>query len=207
MLILLFLWNYTTHTTLWIWHITFISRYQVHVAMEHALACSFVYVYTNIIAVRMESFIYLLFNVLQNYIHGLTLMVSQVEIVGNMPLGDDKRMAWADGIAIVESNTSCGLANNLYATGKLTERTGFSFLARKFVEVVILIQLVALIRNKTLIWQFYITLICILLMNSVKPKAFFCKVTAHGKVGSTLWRKEIGHVHQYFSLRVWLQHV
>lgn len=64
----------------------------MHVAVENGLAGGFVDVDADVIAVGVEAFVYLLFDVLQHYIHSLTLMIGEVKVRGYMSFGDDQRV-------------------------------------------------------------------------------------------------------------------
>lgn len=81
------------------------------------------------------------------------------------------------------------------------------FLARQFVEVVILIEFVALVSDEALVWQLDVALISPLLMDGMESKTFFCQITANGEVSSSLWREQVGYIHQYLCLCVWLQYI
>ena len=70
--------------------------------MEYGLASSFAYVNSDIISIGMETLINFLLHILQHDVHGLALMVRQIKVGGDVPVGDDKRMTGRDGIAIVE---------------------------------------------------------------------------------------------------------
>ena len=73
--------------------------------------------------------------------------------------------------------------------------------------MVVLVEFVAFISDNALVWQFYITLICILPMDGMEPEALFFKVAAHGKIGRSLWGKQVGDIHQHLGLGVWFQDV
>ena len=111
----------------------------MHVAMKDRLASGFAYVNTNIIPIGMETLINFLLHILQHHIHGLALMVSKVEVGGDVPLGDDKRMTGRDGIAIVEGHTGSRLADDFHSAGQAAERTLLAFHTRQLVEMVVLV--------------------------------------------------------------------
>ena len=73
--------------------------------MEDGLTCCFIDVDAYIVTIWMESFFYLLLYILQDYIHGFSLMIGEVEIVGYMSLGDDECMTWRYWITIIEGYT------------------------------------------------------------------------------------------------------
>lgn len=179
----------------------------MHVAVEDALAGGLVHVDADVVAVGMESLVNLLLHVLQHDVHGLALVVRQVEVVGHVALGDDERMAGRDGIAVVESDAGGRLADDFNTTRQPAERAGLALLAGQFVEMVVLIQLVALVGDEALVGQSDVALIRPLLVYGMKPEALFRQVAAHGKVGRPFWRQQVGNTHQYLSLSVWLKHV
>jgi len=45
--------------------------------------------------------------------------------------------------------------------------------------VVVLIKLVTFVCRKTLVWQLDVALVGVLLVDGMKPKAFFCQVSAN----------------------------
>ena len=91
-----------------------------------------------------------------------------------MTLGNNESMAWRHWIAIKKCYTCGCLADNVYSTREAAERTGLPFPSLQLVEMVILINLKTLVCYNTLIRQFDITLICVLLVDGMKAKAFFC---------------------------------
>ena len=52
----------------------------MHVAVENGLTSSFVDIDTNIVAIWVETFVNLLLDVLQHYVHGFTLVVCKVKV-------------------------------------------------------------------------------------------------------------------------------
>ena len=185
-LVLLLTRNNTSYAAFGIRNIAFISWNQVHVTMKYRLPSGFVDIDADVIAIRMKTFVNFLLHILQHDVHGLTLMVRQVEVGGDVPFGNDERMTRRDRITIVECNTSCRLADDFHSTGKAAERTLLAFHARQLVEMVILVEFVALVGDEALVRQFNITLVCIFLMNGMEPEAFFLKVAAYGKIGRSL---------------------
>ena len=131
MLIFLFTWYHPTHTTFRIGDITLIPRNNMHVAMKDRLASGFTHVNTNIISIGMETLINFLLHILQHDVHGLALMVRQIKVGGDVPLGDDKRMTGRDGIAIVEGHAGSRLADGFHSAGQAAERTLLAFHARQ----------------------------------------------------------------------------
>lgn len=158
----------------------------MHVAMEYGLASSFAYVNSDIISIGMETLINFLLHILQHHIHGLALVVGLVEVRGDVPLGDDESMTGRDGITIVEGHASSCLANDFHSAGKAAERALLAFHARQFVEMVVLVEFVAFISDNALVWQFYVTLVSVLLVDGVEPEALFRQVTSYRKVGRPL---------------------
>ena len=96
-----------------------------------------------------------------------------------MALGDNKRMTWGHGIAIVEGYAGGGFADYLNTTGETAERTGLTFPTLHLVEMIVLIEFVTLIRDETLIWQFDIALVCVLLVDGMNAESFFCQVASY----------------------------
>ena len=41
----------------------------------------------------------------------------------------------------------------------------------------------------------------------MESEALFCQVTTHGKIGRSLWGKQVGDIHQHLGLSVWFQDV
>ena len=175
--------------------------------MKDRLASGFTHVNTNIISIGMETLINFLLHILQHDVHGLALMVRQIKVGGDVPLGDDKRMTGRDGIAIVEGHAGSRLADDFHSAGQAAERTLLAFHARQLVEMVVLIEFVAFVGDKTLVRQLYITLVCILLVDGMESEALFCQVTTHGKVGRPLRGKQVGDIHQHLGLGVGFQDV
>ena len=52
----------------------------MHVYMKDRLSCCLVYIYADIVTVRMETLTDSLFHILKHNVHSLTLMVSEVEV-------------------------------------------------------------------------------------------------------------------------------
>lgn len=146
--------------------------------MEYGLASSFAYVNSDIISIGMETLINFLLHILQYHIHGLALVVGQVEVRGDVPFGDDKRMTGRDGIAIVEGHTGSRLADDFHSAGR--RQKDFAFHARQLVEMVVLVEFVALLLtrllygNFTLHWYVY----CLWMAWSRKPSSVRSRRTA-----------------------------
>lgn len=207
MLIFLLTWNNAPNATFRVRHIAYITRNDEHVTVKNALARGLADVDTHVVTVRMETLINFLLHILQHDVHGLALMVRQIKVGGDVPLGDDKRMTGRDGIAIVEGHAGSRLADDFHSAGQAAERTLLAFHARQLVEMVVLIEFVAFVGDKTLVRQLYITLVCILLVDGMESEALFCQVTTHGKIGRSLWGKQVGDIHQHLGLSVWFQDV
>ena len=79
-LIFLLMGYNTAHTTFGILYVAFVTRDKVHVAVEDRLACGCVDIDANVIAIRMEFFLYLLFDERKHIIHRLAFLVRQVKI-------------------------------------------------------------------------------------------------------------------------------
>lgn len=63
-LVFLFFWNYTTNVTLGVLYISLVAGNKMHMAVENGLAHNVVDVDTNIVAIWVESFVYLLLDAL-----------------------------------------------------------------------------------------------------------------------------------------------
>ena len=199
--------NHASHTTLRIGHVTFISWYQVHVAVEHRLACGLIDIDAHVVAIGMETLVNFLLHVLQHDVHCFSLMVGKVEVISDMAFGNNQGMPRRDRITIIESNTSGCFADDFHSSRQTTERTSLALLTRQFVEVLILIEFITFVGYQTLIGQFYITLIGVLLVNSMQPETFFRQVSTHSKVCRSFGRKQIGDVHHHFCLCIRFQHI
>ena len=175
--------------------------------MKDRLASGFAYVNTDIISIGMETLVNFLLHILQHHVHCLALMIGQVEVRGDVPFGDDKRMTGRDGIAIVEGHTGSRLADDFHSAGKAAERTLLAFHARQLVEMVVLVEFVAFVADEALVWQFHVTLVSVLLVDSVEPEALFRQVTSYRKVGRPLGGKQIGDIHQHLGLGIGFQDV
>lgn len=134
-------------------------------------------------------------------------MVGKVEVGGDVPVGDDKRMTGRDGIAIVEGHAGSRLADDFHSAGQAAERTLLAFHARQLVEMVVLIEFVAFVGDKTLVWQFHVTLVRVLLVDGMEPESLFRQVATDGKVSSPLWREQVGDIHQHLGLSVRFEYV
>lgn len=78
---------------LWILYVPLITRDQMHMNMEYRLAGSFIDVDSDIISVGVITLVHLLLHVLEHHIHRFTLMIGQIEIGGDMTLGNYQSMA------------------------------------------------------------------------------------------------------------------
>lgn len=176
-------------------------------AMEDRLPGGLANVDADVVAVRVETLVNLLPDILQHNVHRLALVVGQVEVGSHMPLGDDERMTGRDGIAVVEGNAGGRLADDFHSAGKTAERTLFAFHARQLVEMVVLVEFVAFVADEALVRQFHITLVRVLFVDGMKPETLFLKVATDGKVGCSLWGKQVGNIHQHLGLGVGFQDV
>ena len=134
-------------------------------------------------------------------------MVGKIKVGSDVSLGNDERMTGRDGIAIVEGHAGGCLADDFHSAGQAAERTLLAFHARQLVEMVVLVEFVAFISDNALVWQFYNTLICVLLVDGMEPEALFFKVATDGKIGRSLWGKQVGDIHQHLSLGIGFQDV
>ena len=98
--------------------------------MKDRLTSGFADVNTDIISIGMETLVNFLLHILQHDVHGLALMVRQIKVGGDVPLGDDKRMTGRDGIAIVEGHAGSRLADDFHISGKIAEMTSYSVFTR-----------------------------------------------------------------------------
>ena len=152
----MFTWNHASNTAFGIGHVAFVSGDDVHVAMEDGLPGGLANVDTDVVAVGVKTLVNLLPDILQHDVHGLALVVGQVEVGSDVPLGDDERMTGRDGIAVVEGNAGGRLADDFHSAGKTAERTLFAFHTRQLVEMVVLVELTRLLYgNFTLHWYVY----------------------------------------------------
>ena len=60
--------------------------------MKDRLASGFANVNTDIISIGMETLVNFLLHILQHDVHGLALVVGQVEVGSDVSLGDDEGM-------------------------------------------------------------------------------------------------------------------
>ena len=84
--------NNSPYSTLRIRNIAFVSRNDVHVAMKDRLASGFTDVDADVVSIGMETLVNLLPDILRHDVHGLALMIGQVEVGRDVPLGNDERM-------------------------------------------------------------------------------------------------------------------
>lgn len=134
-------------------------------------------------------------------------MVSKVEVISDMTFRNNQSMTGRDGIAVVEGHAGSCLADDFHSTGQAAERTLLAFHTRQLVEMVVLVEFVALIADEALVWQFYVTLVSVLLVDGVEPEALFRQVTSYRKVGRPLRGKQVGDIHQHLGLGVGFQDV
>ena len=69
----------------------------MHMNMKHRLAGSFIDVDSDIISVGVITLVHLLLHVLEHHIHCFTLMIGQIEIRGDMTLGNYQSMVLIPG--------------------------------------------------------------------------------------------------------------
>ena len=124
-----------------------------------------------------------------------------------MAFGYNQSMPRRDRIAVIECNTSGRLADDFHPTGKTAKWAFLAFHARQLVEMVILVELVALVGNEALVRQFHVALVRVLLVDGMEPEALFFKIAADGKVGRPLGGKQVGNIHQHLGLGVGFQDV
>ena len=175
--------------------------------MEDGLPGGFAHVDADVKAVGVETLVNLLSDILQHDVHGLALVVGQVEVGSHVSLGDDEGMTRRDGIAIVEGHAGGCLADDSYSAGQAAERTLLALHARQLVEMVVLVKFVAFVADEALVRQFYVTLVSVLLVDGVEPEALFRQVTTYRKVGRPLRGKQVGNIHQHLGLGVGFQDV
>ena len=80
--------------------------------MEDGLPGYLAHVDAHIKGIGMETLVNFLLHILQHYVHGLVLVVRQIEVGSNVPLGDDERMTKRDGITVVEDHADGRLADD-----------------------------------------------------------------------------------------------
>ena len=73
--------------------------------------------------------------------------------------------------------------------------------------MVILVKFVTLVSNDALKRQSDITLISILFVDRMKPKALFRQISTNRKIGSTLWQEQICYIHHHFCLGIWFKDI
>ena len=73
--------------------------------------------------------------------------------------------------------------------------------------MVILIQFVTCIGNKTFVRKFDIALVCVLFVYGVQSETFFGQVTTYSEICCSFRGKQICYIHQYLCLCVWLKHI
>lgn len=120
----------------------------MHMAVENGLARSFVDVDADVIAIGVEALVYLLFDVLQHYIHSLSLVIGEVEIRGYMSFGYDQCMSRRNGVTIIECDTGSCFADDFHSAGQATKWTLFTFNSWELVEMVVLVEFVTLVSHK-----------------------------------------------------------
>lgn len=150
-LVLLFARDDPSDAAFGIGHVALVARDDVHVAMEDGLPGCFAHIDAHIKAVGVETLVNLLPDILQHDVHRLALVLGQVEVGSDVPLGDDERMTGRNRIAIVECNTSCCLADDFHSTGQAAERTLLAFHTRQLVEMVVLVEFVAFVGHEALV--------------------------------------------------------
>ena len=102
-------WYHPAHPSLRIGHIPLISGNEMHMHMKDRLPGSLIHIDAHIVSIRMIAFINFLLHILEHDIHGLPLMVCQIEIRSHMTLGDNQSMAGRYWITIVKCDTCCCL--------------------------------------------------------------------------------------------------
>ena len=134
-------------------------------------------------------------------------MVGKIKVGSDVSLGNDERMTGRDGIAIVEGHAGGCLADDFHSAGQAAERTLLAFHTRQLVEMVVLVEFVAFVGDKTLVWQLHVTLVRVLLVDGMEPEPLFRQVATDGKVSCPLWREQVGDIHQHLGLGVGFQDV
>ena len=87
--IILFSGYHSADTAAWIWNIAYISWYQMDMDMRNTLTSSLTNIDSNIISVRMESFVHQLFAMVDSLPEMPLLFWFQVKIKCNMTFGND----------------------------------------------------------------------------------------------------------------------
>ena len=95
---------------------TSITRNQMHMHMKHRLTCSLINIDSYVVSVWMISFIYLLLNILEHYIHCFTLMICQIKIRCHMSFRNYQSMARRNRIAIIKRNACSSFTYDFYFT-------------------------------------------------------------------------------------------
>ena len=111
------------------------------------------------------------------------------------------------GITIIEGDASSRFANDFHSSRQTAEWAFFPLNAWELVEMVILVEFITLVSNDALKRQSDITLISILFVDRMKPKAFFRQISTNRKIGSTLWQEQICYIHHHFCLGIWFKDI
>lgn len=197
----------TTHTTFGIFDVAFVARNEVHVAVEDRLTSGCVDIDADIIAIRMELFLNLLFDEREHIIHRFAFLDCQIEIRRDVASWDDERVSWRNGIAIIERHAQICLTYDTNTTRQITERARSLLTTREFVEMNVLIKLVGLIVHQTLERQYHIALVCVLFVDGMQAEAFFFQIASYRIISHSVWFEQIAHHHHHIRLRVGFEHV
>ena len=175
--------------------------------MEHGLSCGCINIDADIIAIRMELFLNLLFDEREHIIHRFAFLVSQIEIRRDVACWDDERVSWRNRIAIIERYAQIGLADDAYATRQIAEWARAFLSTREFVEMDELIEFVGLIMYQTLKRQNYVALVGVLFMDGMQAETFLFQVASHRIISHSVWFEQIAHHHHHIRLRVGFEHI
>ena len=188
-------------------HIPFITGDEVHMYMKDRLPGSLIHIDAHIVSIRMIAFINFLLHILEHDIHGLPLMVCQIEIRSHMTLGDNQSMAGRYRITIIKGHTSSRFADDFHPAGQTAKRTRFTFFTRQFIKMNVLVKFIAGGTFQTQKRQTNIALISVLPMDGMKTEAFFLQITPHCKISRATWMKQVGDIHHYFGLSIRFKHI
>jgi len=110
----------TTHTALRLGNIAFTSGYQMDVSVEDSLSCITADIDANIEArYRHILFHYVSALLRKEVVYRVEFRLPNIEIVGNVPLGDDQRMQRRNGKPVAYGVPSrCGLVERRGLAGE-----------------------------------------------------------------------------------------
>ncbi len=121
----------------------------MHMNMKHRLAGSFIDVNSDIISVGVITLVHLLLHILEHHIHRFPFMIGQIEVGGDMTLGNYQGMSGRNRVTVIESHARGRLTNHLHPARQTAKGTLFPFLPWKFIEMIVLVKLITRIAIQT----------------------------------------------------------